>query len=73
MRHIAPNDLCKGSDVSRLLFAVMTVLRDIWQQQRIGSSSFADFEPVLLPTDHGAGRARRVLERLIAAERAQGS
>lgn len=43
------------------------------QQQRIGSRSFADLEPVLLPTDNGAARARRVLERLIAADRAQTS
>lgn len=73
MRRIVHSDLCEGLDASRLRFTVMTFLRNTWEgpQQRIGSRSFSDLEPVPLPTDSGARRARRMLERLIAAERAQ--
>jgi vanillate O-demethylase monooxygenase subunit len=39
------------------------------QQRNTGERDFWDFGPVLLSTDSGAVRARRVLEKLIAAER----
>lgn len=42
------------------------------QQQMIGDADFWSLKPVLLPGDVGAGRARRVLEKLIAAEEAAG-
>ncbi|MCP3731372.1 aromatic ring-hydroxylating dioxygenase subunit alpha [Sphingomonas sp. MG17] len=42
------------------------------QQQMIGDVDFWSLKPVLLPGDAGAGRARRVLERRIAAEEAAG-
>jgi vanillate O-demethylase monooxygenase subunit len=38
------------------------------QQEMIGNADFWSLKPVLLPGDVGAGRARRVLEKLIAAE-----
>jgi phenylpropionate dioxygenase-like ring-hydroxylating dioxygenase large terminal subunit len=40
------------------------------QQQVIGSADFWSLQPVMLPIDKGAVRARRIMERLIAAERA---
>lgn len=41
------------------------------QQERIGARNFFDLMPVLLSTDSGAVRARRALDKLIAAERQQ--
>jgi vanillate O-demethylase monooxygenase subunit len=42
------------------------------QQAMIGELDFMSLGPVLLPGDAGAARARRILEKLIAAEEAQG-
>jgi phenylpropionate dioxygenase-like ring-hydroxylating dioxygenase large terminal subunit len=42
------------------------------QQEMIGDVDFFSLKPVLLPGDVGAGRARRVLERLLAVEQAAG-
>lgn len=41
------------------------------QQIAMGSRDFWDMKPVLLPSDAGAIRARRVLDRLIAEEQAR--
>ncbi|MBP7335969.1 MAG: aromatic ring-hydroxylating dioxygenase subunit alpha [Niveispirillum sp.] len=41
------------------------------QQEMIGDADFMSLNPVLLPTDAGAGRARRVLARMIAEEEKQ--
>lgn len=38
------------------------------QQEMIGDADFMSLNPVLLPSDAGAGRARRVLAKLIAQE-----
>ncbi|XVN16948.1 hypothetical protein QZH47_07805 [Pseudomonas corrugata] len=43
------------------------------QQRMIGDASFWDLKPVLLVGDAGAIRARRVLDRLIAAEQSVGA
>ncbi|WHS62515.1 aromatic ring-hydroxylating dioxygenase subunit alpha [Pseudomonas sp. G2-4] len=43
------------------------------QQRMIGDTSFWDLKPVLLIGDAGAVRARRVLDRLIAAEQQAGA
>jgi phenylpropionate dioxygenase-like ring-hydroxylating dioxygenase large terminal subunit len=42
------------------------------QQEMIGDADFMSLDPVLLPGDAGAGRARRILARMIAAEESQG-
>lgn len=42
------------------------------QQRNLGDNDFWAMQPALLPIDAGAIRARRVMERLIAAERAAG-
>jgi phenylpropionate dioxygenase-like ring-hydroxylating dioxygenase large terminal subunit len=42
------------------------------QQEMIGNVDFRSLKPVLLPGDGGGGRARRVLEKLIAAEESGG-
>jgi phenylpropionate dioxygenase-like ring-hydroxylating dioxygenase large terminal subunit len=42
------------------------------QQLMIGDAEFFSLNPVLLPGDVGAGRARRVLQKLIAEEEAAG-
>jgi vanillate O-demethylase monooxygenase subunit len=42
------------------------------QQEMIGRADFWSLKPVLLPGDAGAGRARRVLEKLIVAEESRG-
>lgn len=42
------------------------------QQAMIGSADFMSLRPVLLPGDAGGGRARRILETMIAAEEAAG-
>jgi vanillate O-demethylase monooxygenase subunit len=39
------------------------------QQNNLGDNDFWAMQPALLPIDAGAIRARRVMERLIAAER----
>jgi|SRR5579862_8966307 len=41
------------------------------QQQMIGDADFMSLGPVLLPSDVGASRARRILKRLIDAEESQ--
>jgi vanillate O-demethylase monooxygenase subunit len=38
----------------------------------IGDVDFMSLKPVLLPGDAGAGRARRILAKLIAAEESRG-
>ena len=40
------------------------------QQVMIGDADFMSLKPILLPGDAGGGRARQVLERMIAAEEA---
>lgn len=42
------------------------------QQHMIGDADFMSLKPVLLPGDAGGGRARRVIEKMIAAEEAIG-
>jgi phenylpropionate dioxygenase-like ring-hydroxylating dioxygenase large terminal subunit len=42
------------------------------QQEMIGDVDFMSLNPVLLPGDAGAGRARRILAKLIAAEEGGG-
>ena len=41
------------------------------QQEAMGSADFWSLNPALLPTDAGAVRARRIVERLVRAEQAQ--
>jgi hypothetical protein len=43
------------------------------QQGMMGDASFWDLKPVLLVGDAGAIRARRVLDRMIAAEQTAGA
>jgi len=43
------------------------------QQEMIGDADFMSLNPVLLPGDAGAGRARRILAKMIAAEESQTS
>lgn len=40
------------------------------QQEMIGDADFMALKPILLPGDAGGGRARRILEKMIAAEEA---
>lgn len=40
------------------------------QQAMIGDADFMSLKPILLPGDAGGGRARQVLEKMIAAEKA---
>ena len=42
------------------------------QQRRLGEAELWDLDPILLPTDAAAVRVRRLLDRLIADERARG-